>query len=430
MLKILGPSQSHFCDGVSRRNFLQLGALAAGGLTLPQLLQAEAQSGLRKSNKAIIMVYLPGGPSHQDMFDLKEDAPSGIRGEFKSIATKVPGNRICEHLPMLAANWDKFAAIRTVIGKADDHSSFHCMTGRSQSKPQPSGGWPSLGAVVSKLQGSAAGVPPSVGCSGKESRPGFLGAACGPFVPSGPGASDMTLNGVTSARLDERKGLLAEFDRFRRDADRSGLMDGLDTFNRQAFEVVTSSRLVEALDTKKEDRKVADRYRGTDGNLLRDFLLARRLVEAGVRCVTLNFGGWDTHGKNFVTLKRQLPNFDIGMSALVHDLHERGMADDVTVIAWGEFGRTPRINMDAGRDHWSRVSCALLAGGGMKTGQMIGKTDRQAGEASERPVHIGEVFATLYQRMGIDTQQTTITDLGGRPQYLVDLEHHPISELV
>jgi len=146
--------------------------------------------------------------------------------------------------------------------------------------------------------------------------------------------------------------------------------------------------------------------------------------------VTLNFGGWDTHEKNFVTLKRQLPNFDIGMSALVHDLHERGLADYVTVIAWGEFGRTPRINMGAGRDHWSRVSCALLAGGGLKTGQMIGATDRHGGEASERPVHIGEVFSTLYQRLGIDTQATTLTDLAGRPQYLVDLEHQPIRELV
>ena len=431
MLKILGPSQGRFCDGVSRRNFLQLGALAAGGLTLPQLLQAEAQSGMRNSNKAIIMVFLPGGPSHQDMFDIKEDAPNEIRGEFKAISTKVPGVRICEHMPKLAANWDKFAAIRSLVGKADDHSSFHCMTGRSQFKPQPSGGWPSLGAVVSKLQGSAAlGVPPSVGCNGKEARPGFLGASCGPFVPSGPGASDMTLNGVTTSRLDDRKGLLADFDKFRRDADSSGLMDGLDTFNRQAFEVVTSSRLVEALDTKKENRSVAERYRGTDGNILRDFLLARRLVEAGVRCVTLNFGGWDTHEKNFVTLKRQLPTFDIGMSALVEDLHQRGMADDVTVIAWGEFGRTPRINMGAGRDHWSRVSCALLAGGGMRTGQVIGATDRTGGEASDRPVHLGEVFSTLYNRLGIDTQTTTLTDLGGRPQYLVDLQHHPVRELI
>lgn len=431
MLKILGPTQGRFCDGVSRRNFLQLGALAAGGLSLPQLLQAEAQSGVRNSKKAIIMVYLPGGPSHQDMFDIKDDAPVEFRGEFKSISTKVPGNRICEHMPKLAANWDKFAAIRSVVGKADDHSSFHCMTGRSQFKPQPSGGWPSLGAVVSKLQGSSTpGVPPSVGCNGKEARPGFLGAACGPFVPSGPAASDMTLNGVTSARLDDRKGLLADFDKFRRDTDGSGLMDGLDTFNRQAFEVVTSSRLVEALDTKKENRNVAERYRGTDGTILRDFLLARRLVEAGVRCVTLNFGGWDTHEKNFITLKKQLPNFDIGMNAMVQDLHERGMANDVTVIAWGEFGRTPRINRGAGRDHWSRVSCALLAGGGMKTGQMVGATDRTGGEASERAVHIGEVFATLYNRMGIDTQQTTLTDLGGRPQYLADLEHQPIRELV
>jgi len=415
MLKILGPAQGRFCDGVSRRNFLQVGALAAGGLSLPQLLQAEALSGIRKSTKAIIMVYLPGGPSHQDMFDIKDDAPAEFRGEFKSIATKVPGNRICEHMPLMAANWDKFAAIRSVVGKADDHSSFHCMTGRSQFKPQPSGGWPSLGAVVSKLQGSAAvGVPPSVGCNGKESRPGFLGAACGPFVPSGPAASDMTLNGVTSARLDDRKGLLSEFDKFRRDADSSGLMEGLDTFNRQAFEVVTSSRLVEALDTKKENRNVADRYRGTDGNILRDFLLARRLVEAGVRCVTLNFGGWDTHEKNFVTLKRQLPNFDIGMSALVRDLHERGMADDVTVIAWGEFGRTPRINANISRDHWPQCYTALLAGAGVKKGFVYGSSDKHGEYPADKLVKPDDLAATIYHLLGIDPH-TEVRDTLNRP---------------
>jgi len=431
MLKILGKQQGRFCDGFSRRNFLQLGALAAGGFSLPQMLQAEAAAGVRNSNKAIIMVYLPGGPSHQDMFDIKEDAPREIRGEFKAISTNVPGVRVCEHLPRMAAMWDKFVAVRSVVGKSNDHSSFHVMTGHSRQKPQPTGGWPSVGAVVSKLQGSAAlGIPPVVSLAGKESVPGFLGAAHGPFVPSGPAQKDMVLNGMSSDRLDDRKALLSEFDRFRRDADRSGLMDGLDEFNKQAFEVMTSSKLVEALDPKKEGAKSAERYRGRDGNMLREFLLARRLVESGVRCVTLNFGGWDTHSGNFTTLKRQLPNLDVGMSALVQDLHDRGMDKDVSVIAWGEFGRTPRVNMSAGRDHWSQVSCALLAGGGMKTGQAIGRTDRMGGEAYERPVHVGEIFATLYHNLGIDTQRATLPDLSGRPQYFIDPSHEPMRELV
>ena len=307
------------------------------------------------------------------------------------------------------------------------------MTGRSRFGQQPPGGWPSLGAVVSKLQGSAQlGVPPLVGVSGKEAMPGFLGAAYGPFIPSGPGTSDMVLNGVTTDRLDDRKGLLAEFDKFRRDADGSKLMEGLDAFNRQAFEVMTSSRLVKALDLKQEPAQYAERYKvtGRDGGTMKEFLMARRLVEAGVRCVTLNFGGWDTHSGNFTTLKRQLPQLDIGVTALMQDLHDRGMDKDVSLVVWGEFGRTPRINATAGRDHWSRVMSALLAGGGMKMGQVIGSTDRTGGEALERPVHIGEVFSTLYKNLGIDTQTVTLHDLGGRPQYLVDPKHSPIRELV
>ena len=431
MLKILGKQQGRFCDGFSRRNFLQLGALAAGGLSLPQMLRAEAAAGVRNSNKAIIMVYLPGGPSHQDMFDIKEDAPREIRGEFRAIPTNVPGVRVCEHLPRMAAMWDKFVAVRSVVGKSDDHNSFHVMTGHSRLKPQPSGGWPSVGAVVSKLQGSVApGIPPLVSLGGKEAVAGFLGTAHGPFIPSGPAQKDMILNGMSSDRLDDRKALLSEFDRFRRDADRSGLMDGLDEFNKQAFEVMTSSKLVDALDAKKEGAKSAERYRGRDGNTLREFMLARRLVESGVRCVTLNFGGWDTHSSNFTTLKRQLPNLDVGLSALVQDLHDRGLDKDVSVVAWGEFGRTPRVNMSAGRDHWSRVSCALLAGGGMKTGQAIGRTDRMGGEAYERPVQVGEIFATLYHNLGIDTQRATLPDLSGRPQYFIDPSHEPMRELV
>jgi hypothetical protein len=238
--------------------------------------------------------------------------------------------------------------------------------------------------------------------------------------------------------LADRKKLLTGFDNFRRDVDASGLMEGLDAFNEQAFGVLTSSKLLEALDLQKEDKKVVERYgKGDPKNrddggpkLMEHFLIARRLVEAGARCVTLAFSRWDHHGDNFGALRQDLPLFDQGLSALIEDLHQRGLDKDVSVVVWGEFGRTPTINKDGGRDHWPRVSCAVLAGGGMKTGQVIGATDRLGGEASERPVQFGEVFATLYQNLGIDISKVTIPDLSGRPQYLVDAGCQPMPELV
>ena len=248
---------------------------------------------------------------------------------------------------------------------------------------------------------------------------------------------DLKLNGVTLDRLADRKTLLAGFDNFRRDLDRSGVVEGLDAFQQQAFNILTSSKLMEALDLSKEPAKVRERYGKGDANNYGDgaprncehFLIARRLVEAGARCVTLNFGRWDFHSNNHSELLTHLPLFDQAMSALVEDLHARGMEKDVAVVAWGEFGRTPTINKDAGRDHWPRVGCALLAGGGMKTGQVIGATDRLGGEPTERPVHFGEVFATLYHQLGIDTNHVTLPDLAGRPQYLVD-DWQPMPELV
>jgi hypothetical protein len=445
MLTIYG-NQSRFCDGVSRRNFLKIGSLALGGLTLPQLLRAEAQSGIRKSHKAVIMIFLPGGPSHQDMFDLKQDAPSEIRGEFKPINTKVPGIQICEHMPRIAAIMDKLTVIRSIVGAKDNHDAFQCMTGHLNSN-QPPGGWPSLGSVVSKLQGQVdKAVPSFIGLAPKmghmewadPGKPGFLGIAHAPFKPEGSGKADMVLNGVTLDRLADRKTLLTGFDNFRRDVDASGLMEGLDAFNEQAFGVLTSSKLLEALDLQKEDKRVVERYgKGDPKNrddggpkLMEHFLIARRLVEAGARCVTLAFSRWDHHGDNFGALRQDLPLFDQGLSALVEDLHQRGLDKDVSVVVWGEFGRTPTINKDAGRDHWPRVSCAVLAGGGMKTGQVIGATDRLGGEASERPVQFGEVFATLYQNLGIDVSKVTIPDLSGRPQYLVEAGCQPMPELV
>src|SRR5437868_1706269 len=425
-----------------RRDFMRIGSLGALGINLAKILRA----GGGKKEISCILLWQSGGCPHQDTFDLKPNAPSEVRGEFKPISTNVPGIQICEHLHLMAKLMDKCAIIRSIVGATGDHYAVQCLTGRSHVNP-PTGGWPCIGSVLSKLEGPIdKAVPPFVGLSPKmghmpwadAGQPGFLGPAHGPFKPDGAGKSDMVLNDITLDRLSDRKALLNTFDKFRRDVDNSGLMNGLDAFNQQAFGMLTSSQLLEALDVEKEHIKVRERYgKGDPKNrddggpkLMEHFLMARRLVEAGVRCVTLAFSRWDHHGDNFGALRQDLPLFDQGLSALVEDLHQRGLDKDVSVVVWGEFGRTPTINKDAGRDHWPRVSCAVLAGGGMKTGQVIGATDRLGGEAIERPVQFGEVFATLYHNLGIDVSKVTVPDLSGRPQYLVDNGLLPMRELV
>ncbi|MDF1861427.1 MAG: DUF1501 domain-containing protein [Verrucomicrobiales bacterium] len=451
MLTISGKAGSRLCDGFSRRDFLRIGGLGLGGASLPQLLQAEQVAGLRNSKKSVIMIYMAGAPPHQDMYDLKMDAPSEVRGEFRPIPTNVDGLEICELLPNLAGIMDKCVPIRSLYGAPNgSHDSFMCYTGKVGSTlnmtGQPPGGWPSIGSVMSDLMGSKhENIPAFVGLApraghppyGSSGKPGFLGFANGPFKPSGPGKKDLTLDSLSASRLDERKGLLASFDHFRKEADQSGLMEGLDEFHQQAFGLLTSSELANALNLENEDPKVRERYgKGDPKNVgdgaprnLEHFLLARRLVEAGARCVTLNFGRWDFHSNNFSGMRSHAPLFDQGLSALITDLEERGMLDDTLVVAWGEFGRTPMINKDAGRDHWPRVGGALLAGGGLKTGQVIGATDRLGGEIADRPVHFGEVFATLYHQLGINANEVTIEDLSGRPHYLVD-GYKPMRELV
>ncbi|MBX7208450.1 MAG: DUF1501 domain-containing protein [Verrucomicrobiaceae bacterium] len=447
MLSVLSNPAGGFCDRVSRRNFLKIGGLAMGGLSLADLLQAETAQGSGRSHKAVIMVFLPGGPSHQDIFDLKMSAPSEMRGEFRPIPTNVPGIEVCELLPRLAKLMDRCTLIRSLSDCDGSHDAFQCLTGRN-SKRQPPGGWPSMGSVVSRLSGAVdPAVPSFVGLAPKmghmpwarTGEPGFLGVAHAPFQPNrGGGTQDMTLSGVTLERLGDRKSLLTSFDQFRRDVDASGLMGGIDVFNAQALSVLTSSKLLDALDLNKEDPRLVELYgRGIaecrdDGGprLTEHFLVARRLVEAGARVVTLAFSRWDYHSNNFGQLREDLPLLDRGLSALITDLHERGMDKDVSVVVWGEFGRTPVINKQGGRDHWPRVSCALLAGGGMRHGQVIGATDKLGGEAIDRPVAFAEVFATLYHRLGIDVTKTTLTDLTGRPQYLVDGGCLPMRELV
>lgn len=451
MLTILGPrpSRGGFCDGVSRRNFLRIGGLGLGGLGLPQLLRAESGGGRNPANphKAVIMIFLPGGPPHQDIFDLKQDAPREVRGEFRPIPTNVAGVQICELLPRLARMADKYSIIRSMVGAEDRHDAVTCLTGRNP-RGAPQGGWPCLGSFLSKMEGATdPAIPPFVGLAPKmghmewadNGAPGFLGPAYAPLETNkGGGKDDMVLNGVTLDRLADRRALLASLDRFRRDVDNSRMMEGIDAYNRQAFGILTSSRLVEALDLAKEDPKIVERYgKGDPRNrddggpkLMEHFLIARRLVEAGARCVTLAFSRWDHHGDTAGALRQDLPLLDQGLSALIQDLHSRGLEKDVSVVVWGEFGRSPTINKDAGRDHWPRVSCALLAGGGLRHGQVIGSTDRLGGEAASRPVQFSEVFATLYHSLGIDVNKETVTDLTGRPQFLVDNGAQPMKELV
>lgn len=454
MLTILGqPNRANrLCDKVSRRDFIKIGGLGFGGLSLAQLLKAEAQAGVGKSQKAIIMIYLVGGPPHQDLFDIKTEAPPEIAGPWRPIETKVPGIEIGELLPQLAGIMDKLVPIRSLVGAQSGHDAYQCFTGRVPRQNVPAGGWPQFGSAVAKLQGPVhRSVPPFVSlcytCTHgpyNEPGPGFLGFAQQPLKPFGSSKDDMVLTGVTPHRLQDRKALLASMDRIRRDVDASGNMHGLDAFTEQAFNVLTSSRLVDALDLSKEDPKLVERY-GTgdttvhmDGNgaprVPQSLLMARRLVEAGCRVVTVNYSKWDWHGGSYNTIfnreRQDFPVFDNAVTALVEDLHARGMDKDVTVLVWGEFGRTPVISKQVGRDHWPRVACALLAGGGMKTGQVIGATDRLGGEAVERPVTFQEVFATIYHNLGIEANKTTINDLHGRPQYLVDSDTQPIAELI
>jgi hypothetical protein len=422
MLTLWG-SRHRFCDGISRRSFLQIGAFGAG-LSLAGLLRAREAAG--SPNKSAIMIYLPGGPSHLDMYDLKPDAPKEYRGEFKPIATNVPGVQICEHFPLQARMWDKLACVRSVVS-VDEHSDSLVMTGYSENANRTQN-HPSFGAVLSKTRGAAAGdIPPFVSLRGmtRGTEPGFLGVAHRPFTPSGEGVRNLRLaGGVDMTRMDDRKSLLSSFDQLRRDIDASGTMKGIDSFTSRAFDMVASGAVRKALDLTKEDPRSRDRYKGVE-----QFLTARRLVEAGVGCVTLAVGGWDTHSSNFKTLKRQLPQVDRGIANLVQDLHDRGLDRDVVVVMWGEFGRTPRINnSDGGRDHWSPVMSALVAGGGLKMGQAIGASSARGEYPKDRRVTVPQVLSTLYRAVGIDPART-FPNGSGRPMYVLD-DREPVKELI
>ncbi|MCE9528474.1 MAG: DUF1501 domain-containing protein [Planctomycetales bacterium] len=458
---------------LSRRDCVRAGGACFGGLALaefglPNLLRAEAAAGIRSSNKGVVFVHLDGGPPHMDMIDPKPDAPAEIRGEFGPISTKIPGLQIGELLPRLARSADKFAFIRSLIGSAGAHDAFQCQSGFAAKDLESIGGRPALGSVVARLRGKTSDQAPSFvdvmqgrAFVRNSARPGFLGPTYQPFRPDisrlftrelevgmknelarrgSSHATSLAMNdGLTLGRLDDRTQLLSGLDRFSREADRSGMMGAVDSFTQQAVGILTSGKFAKALDLASEPAKGIARYSlpqpvervGTsdDGSAVKKFLLARRLLEAGVRVVSLSLSDYDTHSGNFDRLRRLMPVLDCGLTAFVADLEERGMLPDVSIVVWGEFGRTPKINKSAGRDHWPGVGMALLVGGGMKTGQVIGSTDRLASIPTSRPVHYQDVIATLYHNLGINPTSTTLLDPSGRPQHVVD-KGQVIGELV
>lgn len=438
MLTFWGSKQ-RFCDGLSRRDFLQVGSLAVGGLTMADLLRLKAHGGTNspQAGKAIIMVYLNGGPSHIDLYDLKPDAPVEYRGEFKPIKTNVPGMDICELMPLQAKMADKLAIIRNMKFEQQGHTAPELYTGFLR------GNRPSIGSVVSKLRSDAGirgALPPYVylGDANHVGQPGFLGKAHEAYLPGSKTVNLGLVRDVTLDRLNDRRDLLSTFDTFRRDLDDArGSIAGMDAFTAQALEMIASNKARDAFDISKEPEAVRARYgKGTE------FLQARRLVEAGVPVVTLTprnhnpgpmcNGEWDHHDHIFRCLRTVAPQLDCSLSALLTDLHDRGLAQDVAVVVWGEMGRTPRVGTQrgttAGRDHWPQSGFALMAGGGLQTGQVIGATDPRGENPKGRPYTPQNVLATLYYVLGIDPV-TTLPDHQGRPIYLLD-DREKVAELV
>ena len=438
MLEFVGKG-SATCDGVNRRSFLKVGSLALGGLTLPQLLKAQAASKPAKK-RSVILIWQAGGPSHIDMYDLKPNAPSEIRGEFKPIATNVPGIQIGEHLPLQAKIMDKLSILRSACHTNAGHGmgSQWMLTGYQPTIEVNDNIFPSLGSVVAKMKGANdPSMPPYVNLPKllNLGKAAYLGASYNPFAPD----NDPNMEGfkvrnlslpakINVDRLSRRRDLLNDLDNIRRDIDTKGDLVGLDSFYKDAMEMVTNTKAQDAFDMQKESVVLRDTYGRND--LGQSCLLARRLVEAGVTFITIQAGGgWDTHGDNFKGLKNNLlPKYDRALTALVEDLHDRGMSDDVLVMAMGEFGRTPKINPGAGRDHWPGAMSVVYAGGGLKMGQVVGSTNANAEYPTTKPATPGCVLSTMYHCLGID-HHFAFHDQAQRPMPILS-EGEPIQELI
>jgi uncharacterized protein (DUF1501 family) len=455
MLTVPATRPARFCTGLTRRGFLKVGGLGLGGLTLADLLQlrARAAAGRQSGTKAVIYVYLWGGPSHIDTYDMKPDAPVEYRGEFKPIRTNVPGFDICELMPLQAKIADKLALVRNLKFNPNFHDPVELFSGFKKPTETGVAARPDFGSVVSKLRGGSRRqeLPAYVALdkkAGYEYRngPAYLGLAHKAFVP-GEKLEGLALpRGVTLERLHDRQVLLRSFDQLRRDLDQH-TMEGVDAFTAQALEMVTNPRAREAFDVSREPLPVREKY--GEGEAIR-LLQARRLVEAGVPVVTLTFGGtvpasvcnnntssysWDTHFAGFPCLRAKLPRLDQAVHALITDLHDRGLDRDVLVIIGGEMGRFPQVGKGGcgaspdGRGHWVHAGFSLLSGGGLQMGQVVGRTDARAERPVGKPYTPQNLLATLYRFLGIDLAATTLPDHSGRPMYLLD-DCEPIQELL
>jgi len=424
------------CEGVVRRDFLKIGSAGLLGLTLPDLLRLESRAAGATATatpkaKSVIVLWLPGGPATIDMWDNKPDAPEGIRGEFQSIDCKAPGMRISEHLPKMAAIGDKVTLVRSLHHTIPSHSpaTVFMTTGN---KPTSAIQYPAMGSLASKLLAVDKGIPAYVSFSdirgGNAGQGGFLGAGYNPFTvegmggggkgkgASGEGARVRGISlptGFTQDDLTRRDRLLKSFDGGLKALDEAGdLVDGLDSFHKQAIDILQSDKTKRAFDLSGEKQATRDMYGAGVGIAA---LSARRLVEAGVRFVTMSIGGWDTHANNFASLKdKNLPALDTVLSALIRDLDERGLLDSTIVMCAGEFGRTPKINAKAGRDHWARSMACVLAGGGIQRGYVHGSTDASGMAPATDAVMPDDISATIFHQLGI-APTTEIQSPTGRP---------------
>lgn len=436
MLKITNNSRSQVCGGVSRRRFIQVGALGLGGFGLADLMKLEAQGATRQhaSKRSVILIWQHGGPSQLDTFDMKTDQPSEVRGPYESIETTIPGMRICELMPHHADVMDKCTIIRSFThGNGDHWAAAHWLltgyVGANGSDRIPRN--PSMQAISSQLLGPRRhGVPSGINMNdgGFGFHGGaYLGVAHNPFrigdfsygdeagrLPSGSDKSFTLVDGLSEDRVLNRVSLADQFDRIRRDVDHGSTFDNLDDINRQAQEVILSGNARKAFDLSDEDPKLRELYGPGWGE---QALLARRFVEAGVRFVTLNTGYWDDHGNIKGRLDDKLPRHDKAVGVLIKDLADRGMLDDTLVVTAGEFGRTPVINKDQGRDHWPQAQSILIAGGGFKHGQVIGSTNSKAEHPTSRPIKPADFNAIIYRALGLKPDDT-INDLSGRPTHL------------
>ncbi len=416
----------------SRRDFLRVGTIAPLGLSLAQVLGMQrshaAEAAPKRRAKSVLLVYLGGGLSHHDSFDMKPAAPEEIRGKYKPIDTNVAGLQICELLPKLAQSMDKLALVRSGAHNNDHHETATnwVLSGRFGSA---FGEYPAIGAVVAHETGFSGQVPPYVAVPQNPSftwelgRSAFLGGRYESFKAGDPNVGNYKVRDlargtpVSEPSLARRNKLLAAVDSLARQIDGNDQLATYDEFQRRAAEMILSPQAQAAFDIERESAELRDRYgRTTFGQ---SCLLARRLVEGGVTFVTVNYGGWDHHSKIFENLDKKLPEFDQGFSALIGDMHDRGLLDETLVVCMGEFGRTPKINKDAGRDHWGPAASLLFAGAGVKPGQVIGATDETGSYVTKRPFAPADVAATIFTALGIDPRKQIHTP-DGRPLEILD----------